>query len=359
MLVIASGARADGAAFVRTSLMEFTVSSPAATLTGVYSDAARDTNGDGSAESLTVDVGVQVASAVRIITYGELTTSAGLLVAAAQTQSDAAVSGTMTVTLEFPGSKIASAPSDGPYTLSTVRLIENDNGGAPCASGQNVYQTAAYSRGEFAVPDRDGDGAPDATDLCADLADDQRDTDGDGVGDACDNCPAVSNTNQADRDHDRFGDACDLCPDTFDTAQVDTDHDGIGDNCDSDSDGDGVPNATDCAPFDPRFWSAPGEVDFLTLASDNETIAWAPQTAGDGSPVSYDLAKGRLSVLLGSGDFSSSICALAHGTTPSGSDATVPPASEGFYYLARARCGCGPGSYGAGTGGPRNVTGCP
>jgi hypothetical protein len=42
--------------------------------------------------------------------------------------------------------------------------------------------------------DRDGDGVPDVTDLCPDVADPgQADADGDGAGDACDPQPAVYN----------------------------------------------------------------------------------------------------------------------------------------------------------------------
>jgi len=39
-----------------------------------------------------------------------------------------------------------------------------------------------------------------------------RDSDGDGVPDASDNCPAVANANQLDSDHDGIGDACETLP---------------------------------------------------------------------------------------------------------------------------------------------------
>jgi len=68
--------------------------------------------------------------------------------------------------------------------------------------------------------DVDGDGIPNAIDLCPNRQDPaQHDEDADGVGDACDNCPATPNGNQADTTElqerqfpDGVGDACDRRP---------------------------------------------------------------------------------------------------------------------------------------------------
>lgn len=72
--------------------------------------------------------------------------------------------------------------------------------------------------------DTDGDGVPDDSDNCVDLANaDQADLDGDGMGDVCDddmdgdgvlnvddNCPETANADQADADGDGLGDLCDV-----------------------------------------------------------------------------------------------------------------------------------------------------
>jgi hypothetical protein len=64
--------------------------------------------------------------------------------------------------------------------------------------------------------DTDGDGIPDATDNCPDVANPQQlDQDGDGIGNACDNCWKVANPDQEDADDDGVGDACDTCPNSF------------------------------------------------------------------------------------------------------------------------------------------------
>ena len=57
------------------------------------------------------------------------------------------------------------------------------------------------------------------------------DTDGDGVIDATDNCPTVANADQHDHDGDGRGDVCDVCPHVVD-AGGDADGDGVGDACD-------------------------------------------------------------------------------------------------------------------------------
>ncbi len=136
------------------------------------------------------------------------------------------------------------------------------------------------------VPDRDGDGVPDANDNCPRTANpNQADRDRDGIGDACDrpqinidegipdwqldpdvlepgdfnlppiedNCPNVRNPDQADQDNDGVGDACDNCPQANNPDQADRDNDGVGNVCDQpvppDSDGDGIPDDQDNCPL--------------------------------------------------------------------------------------------------------------
>jgi hypothetical protein len=58
------------------------------------------------------------------------------------------------------------------------------------------------------------------------------DSDGDGIPDATDNCPLHANPEQLDTDSDGVGNRCDVCVRVADPEQDDLDDDGAGDACD-------------------------------------------------------------------------------------------------------------------------------
>jgi hypothetical protein len=100
------------------------------------------------------------------------------------------------------------------------------------------------------VLDSDGDGVPDATDVCPGY-DDADDADGDGIPDGCDTA--------TDSDGDGVADTDDVCA-GYDDA-VDTDSDGTPDGCDDDDDGDGYSDADEAAagtdPLDASDYPVP------------------------------------------------------------------------------------------------------
>jgi hypothetical protein len=80
------------------------------------------------------------------------------------------------------------------------------------------------------------------------------DSDGDGLANTADNCPQVWNPDQGNLDGDKVGDACDVCvlvPDATTCAKAGPD----------DTDGDGVPNATDNCKSKPNADQLDGDSD--------------------------------------------------------------------------------------------------
>ncbi len=120
-----------------------------------------------------------------------------------------------------------------------------------CGTPTNEPSCTPFRQGEFdGLPgptDADGDGIPDAEDLCPQVFDPPRwideglqpDADGDGEGDLCDPCPLDPNTDQCspsdpnDRDRDGVPNLQDNCPQDPNPDQADLDGDGTGDVCDA------------------------------------------------------------------------------------------------------------------------------
>ena len=120
-----------------------------------------------------------------------------------------------------------------------------------------------------------------------------------------------------------------------------------------DSDADGVPDLSDCAPLDGTTWSVPSEARNLNLeGSPTTTLTWSPPAAPGGSSTLYDVLR--------SGSASSFISAACLESGVGGQTAADPvsPATI-FFYLVRSRNACG-GNLGSDSGGnPRSGVTCP
>lgn len=120
----------------------------------------------------------------------------------------------------------------------------------------------------------------------------------------------------------------------------------------ADADGDGVPNATDCAREDPTV-RVPNKVAGLAVirtspSPGDVTVAWTSQDGTAGTETSYDVARGLLSALRAGGFSGSSTCAANDlPDTPYTEPGTSCGASgaDGCWYLVRAQNTCGTASW--------------
>lgn len=116
------------------------------------------------------------------------------------------------------------------------------------------------------------------------LADANADTDGDGIPDATDNCPATSNGGQDDSDFDGVGNACD----SVDDGESDSDGDGLTNSrehgigtspTNPDTDGDGVNDGTDAFPLDPTRSVADTDADDDGVNDDVDNCPAVPNSS--------------------------------------------------------------------------------
>jgi hypothetical protein len=259
-----------------------------------------------------------------------------------------------------------------------------DPDGDGVAGGLGEACDNCYTRPNATQADADGDGFGDACDSCSGPG--ALDTDGDGVCDKNDNCPFLWNPGQEDENNDGYGDPCQcvLTPEVCDDHSACTT-----DYCDPYYGCDNVPiNGDDNNPCtndycDPETGivneptsggpcsdgnsctsdvCVEGVCEGTPVALTEAQIGWTDAstlTWDSFADATYDVARGLLEGLPpGSGNSES---CMASGTQSLGmTDAQIPPAHVGYWYLVRRRNSCDAGTYGdASDGTPRNVAACP
>ena len=123
----------------------------------------------------------------------------------------------------------------------------------------------------------------------------------------------------------------------------------------ADRDGDAVPNDSDCAPDDPGAFSLPQEIRPLSVrreAGQAVTLSWPPVAPGAGAGTRVDIATGRLVELRADRGFPRATCAASRAADAPWTDTRL---ESGWWYLARGRNACGPGTW----GGARSPEVCP
>ena len=128
----------------------------------------------------------------------------------------------------------------------------------------------------------------------------------------------------------------------------------------TDTDHDGACDLNDCASGDPTAFALPAETSGLTFASDKATLSWTSLVPSSGSGTVHDLVRGVLRnfpVVIGE---PTETCLPTDASTPTATDASIPPQNSGYWYLVRGRNACGFGSYGFASGGNEELSAaCP
>lgn len=120
----------------------------AAELTGSYSDAGVDSDGNGRYNHLHLSAGVDVLTAGLYSLVGTLNDRDDNAITWAS-QSYSLTTGAHTATLDFDGLDIGSHGVDGPYTVTTLSLL--DASGSRLSFEPGVYTTTAYAYTSFEV----------------------------------------------------------------------------------------------------------------------------------------------------------------------------------------------------------------
>ena len=100
-----------------------------------------------------------------------------------------------------PGTELAvvvRAEPDGYGRFTDVLEVHSTDPSTPMESAALLLDSVCES--VAADEDRDGDGVPDACDVCEGFSDEGRDGDGDGVPDQCDACQGADDADDADDD---------------------------------------------------------------------------------------------------------------------------------------------------------------
>jgi hypothetical protein len=117
-----------------------------------------------------------------------------------------------------------------------------------------------------------------------------------------------------------------------------------------DLDGDGRPDALDCAPREGGVWAAPGAItglmpDYLISVGLTQ-LAWDSQAVTAGPDTRYDVVTGLASELKADGDFHRAFCLADDLSDTPYFDFRAPPLQDAFYWLVRAENVCGTATWG-------------
>jgi hypothetical protein len=127
----------------------------------------------------------------------------------------------------------AGDTAEPPPGQAFAYAVTGENGAGEGTLGHDSDGVERFASLSCPPVDSDGDGTPDASDVCPLDSDPlQEDQDGDGLGDLCDNCAIAANPDQRDLDGSGVGDLCE-CLLVYNPGGTDSDGDALIDTCDN------------------------------------------------------------------------------------------------------------------------------
>jgi hypothetical protein len=131
---------------------------PAVTFNGTFNDHAYDTDSDGRFDILSINVGLDVATAGNYSVSGTLYSGSGKVIDSAITPASLNV-GSQSISLDFNGDYLFRTTENGPYTLKNLYVFKGKDLGGGGGSVQIIhrnltiqYNTSAYNYLGFQVP---------------------------------------------------------------------------------------------------------------------------------------------------------------------------------------------------------------
>lgn len=148
--LLAGGTTAGGAPFERETSVLFQIASNRSALNGLYSDTPElRSPGSSLYKALLVNVGINSSASGNVGLSADLVDVSGNFVAHSNTFADAPV-GASTLTLRFDGADIFASRRNGPYRLTNLLFVDQQNVTLVMVEATNVYTTAAYNYLNFA-----------------------------------------------------------------------------------------------------------------------------------------------------------------------------------------------------------------
>ena len=137
--------------YLRMTKTTFAVAPATHTLSGTYSEQAVDVGSDGVFDYLDVTVDIEASAAANIVLSAQLEGPAGDIIDRAATEVIEADIGSYALVFRFSGAEIFDSGIDGPYTITDVKIFDDDEFLVLDTINDEIWWTVPYAYTDFGV----------------------------------------------------------------------------------------------------------------------------------------------------------------------------------------------------------------